>query len=215
MGRSMSARPRYHRPNRWVWDSGDDVRWAVRTIAQALGAGVSHHDWHDASRKRRHRGRWIWRSDPRWFANARPRGPFLRVPEPPRGDHSFTATGLWVGTGSAIREDMDTLTGETGYSRGEDCPSLSSKLLTGPDKMRCARGSLVGSFPEALHGEAPEGQPKNRGETLEAVCVEAPKGQPRNHRPQRKQHSRMPMGRKEREKRSTRSRKAPPSSQWR
>ena len=144
-----------------------------------------------------------------------PEGRSQGCPSHNEGDHSFTVTWLWVGTGSAIREDMVTLTGETGCGRGEARPSLSSKLLFGPDKMRCARGSLVGSFPEALHGEAPKGQPKNRGETLETVCVEAPKGQPRNHRPHRKQSSRRPMGRKEREKGSTRSRKAPPSSQWR
>ena len=33
-------------------------------------------------------------------------------------------------------------------------------------------------FREALHGEAPKGQPMILGETLEAVCVEAPEGQP-------------------------------------
>mgnify|MGYP004530260289 CR=1 FL=1 len=83
--RSMSARPRYHRPNRWVWDGGEDVRWAVRTLAQAFNAGARRHDWHDASRKRRQQGRWIWRNDPRWSANAQPRRLFSRVPEQPRG----------------------------------------------------------------------------------------------------------------------------------
>ena len=37
-------------------------------------------------------------------------------------------------------------------------------------------------FPEALCGEAPQGQPMIHSESLEAVCVEAPKGQPMIHR---------------------------------
>ena len=81
----MSARPRYHGPNRWDRRSGDNVRWAVRTLAQALGVGVRRHDWRDANRQRRQRSRWVLRSEPRWFARARPRRPFTRVPEPPRG----------------------------------------------------------------------------------------------------------------------------------
>ena len=88
-----------------------------------------------------------------------------------------------------------TLTGETRFCREEDHPSLSSKLLIGPGKRCCARGGLMGSFHEALHGEAPQGQP-------------------RNHRRQRKQPSQRPMGGKEWEKRSVRRRKAPPSSRW-
>ena len=81
----MSARRRYHGPNRWDRRSGDNVRRAVRTLAQALGVGVCRHDWRDASWQRRQRGRWVRMSEPRWFASARPRRPFPRVPEPPRG----------------------------------------------------------------------------------------------------------------------------------
>ena len=40
----------------------------------------------------------------------------------------------------------------------------------------------MGSNPEALCGEAPQGQPMIRSESLEAVCVEAPEGHPMIHR---------------------------------
>ena len=138
---------------------------------------------------------------------------------PARGpeDHSQGCPSHHEGDQSltAIREDMVTLPGETWCSRGEDRQSPSSKIPVVPGKKCCARGSLVGSFPDALHGEAPKGQPKNRGENLEAVRVEAPQGHPRNHRRQRKQHNRRPVGRKEQERTSARRRKAPPSSRWR
>ena len=63
-----------------------------------------------------------------------PEGYSQGCPSNHEGDHSLTA----------IREDMVTMTGETGCCRGEDGPSLSSKLLIVPGKKCCARGSLVG-----------------------------------------------------------------------
>ena len=192
----MSARPRHHGPNRWDRRSGDNVRWAVRTLAQALGVGVRRHDWRDASRKRRQRGRWIGRSEPRWFARARPRRPFPRVPEPPRGRPFVNACAPWGVNGQRYPGRHGPLDWRDGVlpRRGHAVAVIKAPRCPGQKVLR-------------------ERQP--RGLIPRGTPGEAPKGQPRNHRPQRKQSGRRPMGRKEREKRWARSRKAPPSSRWR
>ena len=47
----MFPRQRYHGPNRWDRDSGDDVCWAVRTLAQALDAQARRREWRHTSRQ--------------------------------------------------------------------------------------------------------------------------------------------------------------------
>ena len=78
--------------------------------------------------------------------------------------------------------------------------------IEGPCRCQCEefeRGGLAGAIPEALCGEAPEGQPMTRGENLEVVCVEAPQGQPMNHRP-KNQHVSRPTGNRRENRRERR-----------
>ena len=49
--RSMSSGPRHHGPRGWTRDRGDAVRWGVRTLAQAFGAGYRRPERRDASRQ--------------------------------------------------------------------------------------------------------------------------------------------------------------------
>ena len=85
LGKIHVCSPEIPRPKQRDRRSGDNVSWAVRTLAQALGVGVRRHDWRDASGQRRQRTRLGGRSEPRWFARAQPRRPFTRIPKPPRG----------------------------------------------------------------------------------------------------------------------------------
>ena len=76
----MPPRPRYHNNRYWVPDSGDDVRWAVRTLAAAIGAETHHNEWWNPSwyRSQRRTGP---RRGPRQF-HGPPRGAFQRRPDP-------------------------------------------------------------------------------------------------------------------------------------
>ena len=78
----MSAGPRYHWSRMWTRDRGDAVRWVVRTLAQAFGAGFRRPDWREASRQHPPRWRPVRRSEPRWFSSAPPRRPFQGSREP-------------------------------------------------------------------------------------------------------------------------------------
>ena len=86
--RSMFARLRYHAPCGWAGNSGDDVRWAVRTLAQALGAEGRRHDWRDPRWRSRRQRKWVRRSHPRW-SDCPPGRPFPRMPEMPRWSPSL------------------------------------------------------------------------------------------------------------------------------
>ena len=86
--RSMFSRPRHHGP-RWAGVRGKEVRWAVSTIARALGAGNRRQDWRGPSRPSRQPRSPVWLTEPRGFANAPSKRPFPRNPEPWRWRPAF------------------------------------------------------------------------------------------------------------------------------
>ena len=78
----MSAGPRYHGPRGWARDRGEAARWAVRTLAQAFGAGYRRPNWCGPGWQNRPQWRPGRRSEPRWFAGVPPRIPFEGSLEP-------------------------------------------------------------------------------------------------------------------------------------
>ena len=78
----MSAGPRYHGPRVWARDREDAVRCAVRTHAQAFGAGYRRPDWRGPGWLSSQQWRQTRREEPRWFAGASPRRPFQGSREP-------------------------------------------------------------------------------------------------------------------------------------
>ena len=78
----MSAGLRYHGPRGWARDRGEAVHWAVRTLAQAFGAGYRRRDWCGPGWQNRPQWRPVQRrGEPRWFASAPPRRPFQSTRE--------------------------------------------------------------------------------------------------------------------------------------
>ena len=78
----MSTGRGYHGPKDWAQDRGDAVGWALRTLAQAFGAGFRRPDWRGPGWRSSHQWRPVRRSEPRWFANAPPRRAFPGTREP-------------------------------------------------------------------------------------------------------------------------------------
>ena len=113
------------------------------------------------------------------------------------GGRIFTDTSAVEETGRTAPKEPVTRTGDPASCQGEALLWHPREYPGGTTMMRGKRGGLTGAIPEALHGEAPKGQPMIRGETLEVVCVEAPEGQPRNHRRHPRQVMFRPTGEKE------------------
>ena len=78
----MSARQGHHGPKIWAHGRGSDVRWAVMTLARALGAGSRRPYWRGPSWQNSPRWRPSQRREPWRFSSAPPRGPFQGSREP-------------------------------------------------------------------------------------------------------------------------------------
>ena len=208
----MFARPRYHKNRDWTLNRGDDILWAARTLAAALEAGDRHYERRQRRQNCQPRCRMPRNGSRRFFGPPRS---FRRGPRTCPGRRIITAIrDGWEAVKGEAQEQIRK-TGNPGCCRGEAIRwPPATKYPGGTVTTKGKRGGLVGTNPEALSGEAPQGQPMIRGETLEAVCVESPKGQPRNHRRPPKQVRRRPMGEeperrdKRRDPRSSRCTKA-------
>ena len=116
-------------------------------------------------------------------STAHRREPSEEHPSSGTGSRTFTGARDGGGTGSGTHRGQALRIGEPACCPGEALLWQRSEPPDGTSGCCWRRCGLAGMIPEALCGEAPQGQPMIRREPLVAVCVEAPQGQPGNHRP--------------------------------
>ena len=165
----MFPRQRYHGPNRWDRDSGDYVRWAVRTLAQALSTEACRSGWRHASWQPYQRSRWSWRSEPRRSVGAPSRGQVSRIPGPPRRQPPTNGHA----ERRAVWQKPPRRPGQFDWRdrvlprRGP--PVATIKAPGWPRQEVPNKRQPRGFVPRGTLPGCPKGQPKNRGENLKAV----------------------------------------------
>ena len=172
----MSPAPRHHQKY-WARDREGQVLRAVRTLAQAFGAGYRRRDWHGSS----------WQNSPRWRPGQRrePCGSQTRRQEDSLGTREpgyWRPVPPWKSGGDANGSAPPCNTPATGdviRCRGEARQLPRSWCPGGTDRWCGMRGGLVGAIPEALCGR-PERSAGDQQRTPRDR-VEDPQGHPMIH----------------------------------
>ena len=153
----MFPRPRHHTQKMWANQRGNEIRILAGTLVRLLDEKFQNDRRGAQARAFLGKPHETWR--PNFFGK-------------PRCEWS------WQGcpTNTRPRNPRPRVQPRRGP------PVAAMKVPPGSTMANGKRGSLMGAIPEALCGEAPQGQSMIRGETLEVVSVEAPKGQPAIHR---------------------------------
>ena len=158
----MFSHPRYHGPNRVAWDRRNDVHWAVRTLTRALEAVDHRPDWRERSWRPANNPDGSGEASPGCLSEGNLEDHSQESPSQHNGGRIFMDMPLGEGIGSVKPQELAVKTGDPKCCPGEALRWQLFKYPGGTNLTSGKRGGLVGSNPEALCGEAPEGQPEIR-----------------------------------------------------